>query len=171
MDVIQEIEMGACEDEMKTEKKDSNGFRPPSLQVLDHVKINVEPDTPVSTLKNVIMSSKSDLSFSKDELRKGEEKLRRAFIEFYQKLRLLKIYWLAVRKAKKEKNAKDPHKTKRPPSAFFVFMEGFRKQYKKKYPNNKSIVVVGGADDESAKSKSWVNGDKNDKSSGDVSWD
>ncbi|CAA2968643.1 phosphate transporter PHO1 homolog 9 [Olea europaea subsp. europaea] len=92
MDVIQEIEMGACEDEMKTEKKDSNGFRPPSLQVLDHVKINMEPDTPVSTLKNVIMSSKSDLSFNKDELRKAEEKLRRAFIEFYRKLRLLKSY-------------------------------------------------------------------------------
>ncbi|CAA3017423.1 phosphate transporter PHO1 homolog 9-like [Olea europaea subsp. europaea] len=92
MDVIQEIEMGTCEDEKKTEKKDSNGFRPPSLQVLDHVKINVEPDTPVSTLKNVIMSSKSDLSFSKDELRKAEEKLRQAFIEFYRKLRLLKSY-------------------------------------------------------------------------------
>ncbi|KAF5961804.1 hypothetical protein HYC85_003013 [Camellia sinensis] len=45
-----------------------------------------------STLKNIIMSSKSDLSFSKQELRKVEEKMRQAFIEFYQKLRLLKSY-------------------------------------------------------------------------------
>ncbi|THG00515.1 hypothetical protein TEA_004010 [Camellia sinensis var. sinensis] len=51
-----------------------------------------EPETSISTLKNIIMSSKSDLSFSKQELRKVEEKMRQAFIEFYQKLRLLKSY-------------------------------------------------------------------------------
>ncbi|CAA3030276.1 Copper transport protein ATX1 [Olea europaea subsp. europaea] len=40
---------------------------------------------------------------------------------------------LAVRKAKKEKKAKDPHKTKRPPSAFFVFMrKTMSKDYHKK---------------------------------------
>ncbi|KAL8487083.1 hypothetical protein ACS0TY_023213 [Phlomoides rotata] len=54
---------------------------------------------------------------------------------------------LAVKKqTKKEKNAsKDPNKPKRPPSAFFVFMEDFRKQYKEKHPNNKSVATVGKA--------------------------
>ncbi|KVH92155.1 High mobility group (HMG) box domain-containing protein [Cynara cardunculus var. scolymus] len=62
--------------------------------------------------------------------------------------------------------AKDPSKPKRPASAFFVFMyvsltsniarsidvsefvrirEDFRKQYKEKHPNNKSVSVVGKA--------------------------
>ncbi|KAI8031815.1 hypothetical protein LOK49_LG01G03739 [Camellia lanceoleosa] len=68
------------------------GFRPTSLEVLNRVKINIAPETPVSTLKNIIMSSKSDFSFSKQELGKVEEKMRQAFIEFHQKLRLLKSY-------------------------------------------------------------------------------
>ncbi|XP_010266190.1 PREDICTED: HMG1/2-like protein [Nelumbo nucifera] len=46
---------------------------------------------------------------------------------------------------KKEKAVKDPNKPKRPASAFFVFMEEFRKQYKEKHPNNKSVSVVGKA--------------------------
>ncbi|XP_047336158.1 HMG1/2-like protein [Impatiens glandulifera] len=41
--------------------------------------------------------------------------------------------------------AKDPNKPKRPPSAFFVFMEDFRKSYKEKHPNNKSVAAVGKA--------------------------
>ncbi|XP_039009677.1 HMG1/2-like protein isoform X2 [Hibiscus syriacus] len=44
-----------------------------------------------------------------------------------------------------KKAAKDPNKPKRPPSAFFVFMEGFRKQYKEDNPDNKSVAVVGKA--------------------------
>ncbi|XP_044346383.1 HMG1/2-like protein [Triticum aestivum] len=37
---------------------------------------------------------------------------------------------LAVKKSKAEK---DPNKPKRPPSAFFVFMDTFRKEYKEKH--------------------------------------
>ncbi|KAI3462918.1 hypothetical protein Pfo_019581 [Paulownia fortunei] len=98
MDVIQDAEMnseGTSRDEQmraEKDKKDAEGFRPASVEVLDHIKINVDPDTPVSTLRNVIMSSKSDPSFSEEELRKVEEKLRRAFVEFYLQLRLLKSY-------------------------------------------------------------------------------
>ncbi|KAL7166690.1 hypothetical protein ACSBR2_037370 [Camellia fascicularis] len=44
--------------------------------------------------------------------------------------------------AKKGKAAKDPNKPKRPASAFFVFMEEFRKTYKEKHPNNKSVAAV-----------------------------
>ncbi|XP_022876094.1 HMG1/2-like protein [Olea europaea var. sylvestris] len=61
---------------------------------------------------------------------------------------------LAVRKTKKEKKMKDPNKPKRPPSAFFVFMEGFRKEYKEKHPNNKSVAIVGKAGGDKWKSMS-----------------
>ncbi|KAK8644345.1 hypothetical protein V6N13_123654 [Hibiscus sabdariffa] len=93
MDVIQEIEMsndGILEEEMKG--ADDRHFRPASLDVLDHVKINVELETPIATLRSVIKSSKSGLSFSRQELRTAEEKISQAFIEFYRKLRLLKSY-------------------------------------------------------------------------------
>ncbi|XP_031483386.1 HMG1/2-like protein isoform X1 [Nymphaea colorata] len=46
---------------------------------------------------------------------------------------------------KPAKKGKDPNKPKRPPSAFFVFMEEFRKQFKEKNPNNKSVAAVGKA--------------------------
>ncbi|KAL4558072.1 hypothetical protein LXL04_036268 [Taraxacum kok-saghyz] len=53
---------------------------------------------------------------------------------------------LAVKKtAAKGKAAKDPNKPKRPASAFFVFMEEFRKQYKEENPENKSVAAVGNA--------------------------
>ncbi|XP_076889869.1 HMG1/2-like protein isoform X2 [Bidens hawaiensis] len=53
---------------------------------------------------------------------------------------------LAVKKtAAKGKAAKDPNKPKRPASAFFVFMEEFRKQFKEENPENKSVAVVGKA--------------------------
>ncbi|XWS42233.1 hypothetical protein CRYUN_Cryun17cG0150500 [Craigia yunnanensis] len=48
--------------------------------------------------------------------------------------------------------AKDPNKPKRPASAFFVFMEEFRKQYKEEHPDNKSVSVVGKAGGEKWKS-------------------
>ncbi|GLT39349.1 hypothetical protein SLA2020_135470 [Shorea laevis] len=44
-----------------------------------------------------------------------------------------------------KKAAKDPNKPKRPASAFFIFMEGFRKQYKEEHPGNKSVSAVGKA--------------------------
>ncbi|KAK9059868.1 hypothetical protein SSX86_020572 [Deinandra increscens subsp. villosa] len=53
---------------------------------------------------------------------------------------------LAVKKpATKGKAAKDPNKPKRPASAFFVFMEDFRKQFKEENPNNNSVAAVGKA--------------------------
>jgi hypothetical protein len=55
---------------------------------------------------------------------------------------------------KRGKAVKDPNKPKRPPSAFFVFMEDFRKTFKEKNPNNKSVSVVGKAGGEKWKSLS-----------------
>ncbi|KAG6517854.1 hypothetical protein ZIOFF_021253 [Zingiber officinale] len=47
----------------------------------------------------------------------------------------------ASKKPRNTKAEKDPNKPKRPPSAFFVFMEEFRKTFKEKHPNNKSVAV------------------------------
>ncbi|GFP92590.1 high mobility group b protein 3 [Phtheirospermum japonicum] len=55
---------------------------------------------------------------------------------------------------KKGKPAKDPNKPKRPASAFFVFMEDFRKTYKEKHPSNKSVAAVGKAGGDKWKSLS-----------------
>ncbi|KAH7523396.1 HMG1/2-like protein [Ziziphus jujuba] len=46
---------------------------------------------------------------------------------------------------KSSKKAKDPNKPKRPASAFFVFMEEFRKQFNKENPENKAVSAVGKA--------------------------
>ncbi|CAL9125720.1 unnamed protein product [Musa textilis] len=58
------------------------------------------------------------------------------------------------KKPRKTKADKDPNKPKRPPSAFFVFMEEFRKSFKEKNPNNKSVSVVGKAAGDKWKSMS-----------------
>ncbi|KAI4962947.1 hypothetical protein ZWY2020_020614 [Hordeum vulgare] len=53
---------------------------------------------------------------------------------------------LAVKKSKAEK---DPNKPKRPPSAFFVFMDTFMKEYREKHPNVKQVFMEPGvAEDE-----------------------
>ncbi|XP_074566857.1 DNA-binding protein MNB1B-like isoform X2 [Curcuma longa] len=59
-----------------------------------------------------------------------------------------------AKKPRKSKADKDPNKPKRPPSAFFVFMEEFRKTYKEKHPNNKSVAAVGKAGGDKWKSLS-----------------
>lgn len=65
----------------------------------------------------------------------------------------------AKRQMKKEKKAKkDPNKPKRPPSAFFVFLEEFRKEYKKANPTANSVSAVGKAGGE--KWRTMSDGDK-----------
>lgn len=101
MDVIEEVEMMEDEEREENEPKTRNqkanggiqGFKPPQLESLEHVKINVTPETPVSTLKGILNSEIQDFSFTKKELRKTEGQMKQAFNEFYQKLRLLKSYW------------------------------------------------------------------------------
>ncbi|KAK4346612.1 hypothetical protein RND71_032951 [Anisodus tanguticus] len=99
-EAIQEVETTSeeiLEEESTTGKRDKAKmnlvrFRPAPLEILDNVKIKIEPETRMSTLRSCIMTSKSHLSFSKEELRKAEEQMKKAFVEFYQKLRLLKSY-------------------------------------------------------------------------------
>lgn len=110
MEVTEEDEMAEeayLEDENKETKeaksyrrKGSRGIaqpvnqelKPISLELLPQVRIKVQPETPISTLKCMVMSSTSQLSYNKTELRKAEELLTRALIEFYQKLQLLQGY-------------------------------------------------------------------------------
>ncbi|KAK2446632.1 HMG1/2-like protein [Trifolium repens] len=49
------------------------------------------------------------------------------------------------RKPAKGKEPKDPNKPKRPASAFFIFMEEFRKQFNKENPDNRAVSAVGKA--------------------------
>ncbi|XVF23377.1 hypothetical protein REPUB_Repub13aG0033200 [Reevesia pubescens] len=51
-----------------------------------------------------------------------------------------------------KKAAKDPNKPKRPASAFFIFMEEYREQYKEEHPDNKSVSAIGKAGGEKWKS-------------------
>ncbi|GLU09450.1 hypothetical protein SLE2022_334420 [Rubroshorea leprosula] len=67
--------------------------KPAPLQILNHVKMNNSLETPRSTIKGVLnVPNHTELKFTRQNLRKVEEQLKRAFIEFYQKLRLLKSY-------------------------------------------------------------------------------
>ncbi|XP_010258281.1 PREDICTED: phosphate transporter PHO1 homolog 3-like [Nelumbo nucifera] len=67
--------------------------RPAPLDVLNQVKIINPLESPVSMLKGVIKLSKgSELNFRKRELKRIQEQLKRVFVEFYHKLRLLKSY-------------------------------------------------------------------------------
>ncbi|KAE8099215.1 hypothetical protein FH972_017213 [Carpinus fangiana] len=67
------------------------------------------------------------------------------------------------RQPKKQRDAKkDPNKPKRPPSAFFVFLEEFRKDFKKEHPDIKAVSADSARDDgeeESDRSKSEVHDD------------
>ncbi|KAK9107509.1 hypothetical protein Syun_023520 [Stephania yunnanensis] len=75
----------------KPNKRESN--RPAPLEILNKVTINNTLETPRSTLKGIINGSNhKNLNYKREDLKKVEEQLMRAFIEFYQKLRLLKSY-------------------------------------------------------------------------------
>ncbi|XP_031262390.1 phosphate transporter PHO1 homolog 3-like isoform X7 [Pistacia vera] len=67
--------------------------RPPPLEILDRVKINNTIETPRSTIKSVLrVPQQTELKFSRENLRMVEDQLKQVFVEFYQKLRLLKSY-------------------------------------------------------------------------------
>ena len=56
------------------------------LHVVDHVKMNVKVETPIPTPKSVIKTSKSDFSFTTQQLRTIEDKTTHTFVEFITKL-------------------------------------------------------------------------------------
>ncbi|KAH7856526.1 hypothetical protein Vadar_002483 [Vaccinium darrowii] len=81
--------------QMAKEVKPNNrrAVRPASLEILSHVKMNNTVETPRSTIKGFFsIPSQEEMKFNKENLKKVEEQLKRAFIEFYRKLRLLKNF-------------------------------------------------------------------------------
>ncbi|KAH1189036.1 Phosphate transporter PHO1 3 [Glycine max] len=74
--------------------KNTRVTRPAPLEILDRVHFNHNYETPRSTIKGVLnFHSNTELvNFSRKNLNKVEEQLKRTFIEFYRKLRLLKSY-------------------------------------------------------------------------------
>ncbi|CAN1187784.1 Phosphate transporter PHO1 homolog 3 [Linum perenne] len=88
------------EEQQKTKKKNKrkpNSMnvvkRPAPLQVLNNVQMNNTKETPRSTIKGFLkVPNHTELRFTRENLRRVEEQLKRAFVEFYQKLRLLKSY-------------------------------------------------------------------------------
>ncbi|KAJ8760998.1 hypothetical protein K2173_022036 [Erythroxylum novogranatense] len=106
MDVIEE---GSSAHEQSDESSDDNGEKtreigpgvqieepktgPAQLEVLNRVKINNTMETPSSTIKGVLkVPQQTELQFTRPNLTKVEDQLKIAFVEFYQKLRLLKSY-------------------------------------------------------------------------------
>ncbi|KAF9624823.1 hypothetical protein IFM89_014208, partial [Coptis chinensis] len=110
MDAIQEIEQSqeedSCEDTSVGDTKPINdnsvyeekpefrkATRPAPLEILNRVKLNNTLETPRSTLEGILKINKNQgLNFRKEDLQRVEEQLKRAFVEFYQKLRVLKSY-------------------------------------------------------------------------------
>ncbi|XP_050373009.1 phosphate transporter PHO1 homolog 3-like [Argentina anserina] len=91
-----EIErLNSFDRKVKVEKpaQKARGSRPAPLDVLSRVTMNQTVETPRSTIKGVLnVSQQTELKFSRQNLNKVEEQLRRAFVVFYQKLRLLKSF-------------------------------------------------------------------------------
>ncbi|KAL0421027.1 UNVERIFIED_CONTAM: Phosphate transporter [Sesamum latifolium] len=74
-------------------QNDIRASRPAPLEILQHVKFNTSQETPRSTIKGFLnLPNQTDLKFSKDNLKRAEVQLKKAFVEFYHKLRLLKNY-------------------------------------------------------------------------------
>ncbi|XP_059655817.1 phosphate transporter PHO1 homolog 3-like [Cornus florida] len=88
------IEMKSSNQNVQEQKLNSiKTTRPAPLEILDHVKINNTSETPRSTLKAFLnVPHQTKLNFNSENLKKVEEQLKQAFIEFYHKLRLLKSY-------------------------------------------------------------------------------
>ncbi|XVE85823.1 hypothetical protein DITRI_Ditri17bG0122000 [Diplodiscus trichospermus] len=88
-----EKERNAPIQEAKPPKPKIKGIKPAPLEVLDRVKINNTLETPCSTIKGVLkVPNHTELRFNRENLRKVENQLKRAFVEFYQKLQQLKSY-------------------------------------------------------------------------------
>ncbi|KAM7257874.1 hypothetical protein ACFE04_013615 [Oxalis oulophora] len=117
-------------------------------EVLDSIYPNINTESDLSTLAlefRILRSSGFSVSSGKVTFfmvfgMKGSK----AESKPDNKLRT-KATGTAKRVVKKGKAAKDPNKPKRPPSAFFVFMEGFRQRFKQDNPNNKSVAAVASA--------------------------
>lgn len=85
-------------DEMGIEIKESSGGdstkeSTPAALSIDRIRLNKTQETPLSTIRNILkLSNQEELKFTRETLKKIEERLKNVFIEFYRKLRHLKNY-------------------------------------------------------------------------------
>ncbi|CAG7860719.1 unnamed protein product, partial [Brassica rapa] len=86
---------------------------------------------------SVRVSSDSSFSYPPDSMKGGQTKSEATSTDQRLKTR--------GRKKKTTTTTKDPNKPKRPPSAFFVFLDDFRREFNEANPNNKSVAAVGKA--------------------------
>ncbi|KAF9674415.1 hypothetical protein SADUNF_Sadunf10G0124900 [Salix dunnii] len=94
----EEVEKKSDNTDQKGEEEENpkimvRNFRPAPLEILNRVTINSTQATPRSTIKNFLkVPQQTELKFTRENLKKVEKQLKGAFVEFYQKLRLLKSY-------------------------------------------------------------------------------
>ncbi|KAL1198358.1 Phosphate transporter PHO1-like protein [Cardamine amara subsp. amara] len=75
---------------IKEEENESKESVPEALSVLDRIRLN---KSTLSTVRNVLkLSNQEELKFTRENLKKIEERLENVFIVFYRKLRHLKNY-------------------------------------------------------------------------------
>lgn len=78
---------------MRNDETANNERIDSQLSVLELIRMNKTRKTLLSTIKTIIKNhNQEELEFTRHHLKKVEEQLQIAFIEFYQKLRLLKNY-------------------------------------------------------------------------------
>ncbi|XP_057855597.2 phosphate transporter PHO1 homolog 3 [Cryptomeria japonica] len=86
--------------------------KPHPIEIMKNVKIRITPDTPRSTIRN-ILNNPENQTLSRRDLRRGNEMVRTACIEFYEKLTLVKSYsslnLLAFSKIMKKYDKVSPH--------------------------------------------------------------
>ncbi|KAL0795452.1 hypothetical protein Bca101_066829 [Brassica carinata] len=71
----------------------TRGKVPEALSVLDRIRLNKAQETPLSRIRNVLkLSHHEDLKFTRENLKKIEERLKDVFIEYYRKLKHLNNY-------------------------------------------------------------------------------
>lgn len=74
-------------------KNGTREIRPAPIEILHKVRFNTSQETPRSTIKGFLnLPNQTELKFSNDNLKKAEDQLKNAFVQFYHKLRLLKSY-------------------------------------------------------------------------------
>lgn len=85
---LDQVHTAVCSNEYVEEMtaKDDNQY---ALEILKHVQVRSRKSIVKGIFKN---SKEGDLDVNKDDQRKIEEQLKKAYAEFYQKLHLLKQY-------------------------------------------------------------------------------
>ncbi|XP_038998301.1 phosphate transporter PHO1 homolog 3-like [Hibiscus syriacus] len=80
-----------CQEIQEEDPRKVPSIRLAPLEVLNHMKLN-QATSPAATFNCVSNTKETQMNFSRDNLKKIQNQLKHAFIEFYYKLRLLKNY-------------------------------------------------------------------------------